>query len=213
LDHPSIDILAKLLAGDLPHDDMLTRVVPHLLELCPVCRASQAEILRLQKEIGHWDERVAVSESREAPELLARLSKRPFDEQISLVTNDESFHLWGLAHLLIRESRAAAAKDAAKATDYAELAVKVAQNLGEAYDPHWVLDLRARAYAALGQARRALGEPRSAETALREAEALLARSMTGNDEVQTEVQTLKDALRAGVEKSRELRPHRTQSLP
>jgi hypothetical protein len=204
LDHPSIDILAQLLAGDLPHEDLLTRVVPHLMELCPVCRASQAEILRLQKEIGHWDERVAVSESREAPELLARLRKRPFDEQIDLVANDESFHLWGLAQLLIQESRAAVSRDAAQATDDAELAVKVAQNLGEAYDPHWVLDLRARAYASLGQARQALGEPRSAETALREAEALLARSMTGNDEVQAEVKNLKAALKT---------PHRTQSLP
>jgi hypothetical protein len=204
LNHPSIDILAKLLAGDLPHEDLLTRVVPHLMELCPVCRASQAEIQRLQKEIGHWDERVAVSESREAPELLARLRKRPFDEQIDLVANDESFHLWGLAQLLIQESRAAVSRDAAQATDDAELAVKVAQNLGEAYDPHWVLDLRARAYASLGQARQALGEPRSAETALREAEALLARSMTGNDEVQAEVKNLKAALKT---------PHRTQSLP
>lgn len=194
MDHPSIDILARLLAGDLPHEDLLARVVPHLLELCPVCRESQAEILRLQKEIGHWDERVAVTESREAPELLARLGKRPFDEQIGLVTNDESFHLWGFAQLLVQESREAVSTDAAKATDYAELAVKVAQNLGEAYDPHWVLDLRARAYAALGQARRTLGEPRSAETALREAEALLARSMTGNEEVQEEVRELRTAL-------------------
>lgn len=194
MEHLSIDILAKLLAGDLPHEDLLALVVPHLLELCPVCRERHGEILRLQKEIGHWDERVAVLESREAPELLARLRRRPFDEQVSLVTNDESFHLWGLAQLLLRESFDAVSKDAAKATDDAELAVKVAQNLGEAYDPHWVLDLHARAYASLGQARRALGERRSAETALREAEALLARSMTGNAEVQAEVRELRAAL-------------------
>lgn len=195
MDHPSIDILAKLLAGDLPHDDLLARVVPHLLELCPDCRQRHEEILRLQKEIGHWDERVAVIEGREAPELLARLRRRPFDEQVSLVTNDESFHLWGLAQLLIKESRDEAARDAAKAVDDAELAVKVSQNLGEAYDPHWVLDLRARAYASLGRARQALGELRSAESALREAEALLARSMTGNAEVQAEVRELREALR------------------
>lgn len=195
MDHPSIDILAKLLAGDLPHDDLLARVVPHLLELCPDCRQRHEEILRLQKEIGHWDERVAVIEGREAPELLARLRRRPFDEQVSLVTNDESFHLWGLAQLLIKESRDAVSIDAAKAVDDAELAVKVSQNLGEAYDPHWVLDLRARAYASLGRARQALGELRSAESALREAEALLARSMTGNAEVQAEVRELREALR------------------
>ena len=200
LEHPSIDNLAKLLAGDLSHEDLLTGVVPHLLELCPVCRQRHEEILRMQKEIGHWDERVAVLEGREAPELLARLRRRPFDEQVSLVTNDESFHIWGLAQLLIKESREAVARDAAKAVDDAELAVKVAQNLGEAYDPHWVLDLRARAYVSLGQARQALGEPRSAESALREAEALLARSMTGNAEVQEEVGALREALMAGRER-------------
>jgi len=195
LAHPSLETLAKLLAGDLPHDELLTGVIPHLLELCPVCRERHGEILRLQQEIGHWDERVAVIEGREAPELLARLRRRPFDEQLGLVTNDESFHTWGVAQLLIKESREAAATDAAKATDLAELAVKVSQNLGEAYDPHWVLDLRARAYIVLGHARHGLGELRSAETAWREAEALLARSMTGNEEVQAEVRELKGALR------------------
>ena len=196
MEHPSIDNLAKLLAGDLPHEDLLAGVVPHLLELCPVCRQHHEEILRIQKEIGHWDERVAVIESREAPELLARLRRRPFDEQVNLVTNDERFHLWGLAQLLIKESHEAVTRNAAKAVDDSELAVKVSQNLGEAYDPHWVLDLRARAYVSLGQARQALGEPRSAESALREAEALLARSMTGNAEVQAEVRELRNSLRA-----------------
>jgi hypothetical protein len=191
LDHLSLETLAKLLAGDLGHEDLLTQAIPHLLELCPACRERHAEILRLQKEVGHWDERVVVAESRQAPELLARLRKRPFDEQIRLVTGDETFHLWGLAQLLLRESRKAVATDAAAATDLAELAVKVSQNLGEAYDPHWVLDLRARAYAHLGHARRALGEPRSAETAFREAEALLAKSMTGNADAQEEVRQMR----------------------
>jgi hypothetical protein len=195
LEHPSLETLAKLLAGDLTHDDLLTRVIPHLFEMCPVCRERHEEILRLQKEIGHWDERVAVMETHEAAELLARLKKRPFDEQLNLVSNDESFHIWGVAQLLLKESREAIPSDAARATDYAELAVKVSQNLGEAYDPHWVLDLRARAYATLGHARQALGEPRSAETALREAEALAARSMTGNAKVEAEVRELREALR------------------
>ncbi|HEV8578057.1 MAG TPA: hypothetical protein VGX68_03155 [Thermoanaerobaculia bacterium] len=195
MDHLSLETLARLLAGDLSHEDLLAQVVPHFLELCPVCRERYEEILRLQKELGHWDERVAVLEGREAPELLARLRKHSFDDQVRLVTNDDAFHTWGLAQLLLKESREAASADPAKATDLAELAVKVSQNLGEAYDPHWVLDLRARAYAHLGRARRLLGEPRSGETAFREAEALLAKSMTGNPEIQAEVR----ALQAGAE--------------
>jgi len=194
LEHPSLETLAQLLAGDLPHDDLLARVIPHLFAVCPVCRERHEEILRLQEEIGHWDERVAVMEAPQAAELVARLRKRPFDEQLNLVSNDESFHLWGVAQLLLRESREAIPTDPARATDYAELAVKVAQHLGEAYDPHWVLDLRARAYVTLGHARQALSEPRSAETALREAEALAASSMTGNADVQAEVRELREAL-------------------
>lgn len=201
MDHPSLETLAKLLAGDLAHDELLTQVVPHLLEVCPVCRERHQEILRLQKELGHWDERVVVLEGRQAPELLARLRKHRFDEQVRLVMNDDAFHTWALAQLLLKESREAAAADPAKATDLAELAVKVSQNLGDAYDPHWVLDLRARAYAYLGHARQLLGEPRSAETAFREAEDLLAKSMTGNAEIQAEVR----ALQAGADSS--LREH------
>jgi tetratricopeptide (TPR) repeat protein len=193
--HPSIETLAKLLAGDLSHEELLAEVIPHLLDRCPECRQRHEEILRLQKEMGHWDERVAVVEGRQASELFARLRDLPFDEQLSLVTDDETFQIWGVCQLLLKESLEAAFEDPGRAINFAELGVKVAQTLGDAYDPYWVLDLRARAYAYLGNAQRVLGELRSAETAFREAEALLARSMTGNDLVRAEVIYLKVSLR------------------
>jgi tetratricopeptide (TPR) repeat protein len=195
LDHPSIETLAKLLAGDLSHEELLTGVIPHFLERCPECRNRHEEILRLQKEMGHWDERVAVLEGPQASELFARLRDLPFDEQLGLVTDDEAFQIWGVCQLLLKESLEAAFEDAGRAINFAELGVKVAQTLGDAYDPHWVFDLRARAYAYLGNAQRVLGELRSAETAFREAEAFLARSMTGNDLVRAEVIYLKSSLR------------------
>jgi tetratricopeptide (TPR) repeat protein len=195
LDHPSIETMAKLLAGDLSHEELLTEVIPHLLERCPECRGRHEEILRLQKEMGHWDERVAVLEGQQASELFARIKDLPFDEQLGLVTDDETFQIWGVCQLLLKESLEAAFEDAGRAINFAELGVKVAQTLGDAYDPHWVFDLRARAYAYLGNAQRVLGELRSAETAFREAEALLARSMTGNDLVRAEVIYLKSSFR------------------
>lgn len=193
--HPSIETLTRLLAGDLSHEDLLREVIPHLLERCPECREQHQEILRLQKEFDHWDERVAVLEGRQAPELFARLKALPFDEQLGLVADDETFQTWGLCQLLLKESLDAAFEDAGRAINFAELGVKVSQNLEDAYDPHWVLDLRARAYAYLGNAQRVLGELRSAETAFREAEALLTRSMTGNDLIAAEVIHLKSSLR------------------
>ncbi len=145
--------------------------------------------------MGHWDERVAVFEGPQASESFARLRDLPFDEQLSLVTDDETFQIWGVCQLLLKESLDAAFEDPGRAINFAELGVKVAQSLGDAYDPYWVLDLRARAYAYLGNAQRVLGELRSAETAFREAEAFLARSMTGNEIVRAEVIYLKSSLR------------------
>jgi tetratricopeptide (TPR) repeat protein len=194
LDHPSIETLAKLLAGDLSHEELLTGVLPHFFEQCPECQRRHQEILRLQREFGHWDERVAVMEGLQAPELFARFKDRPFDEQLSLVADDETFHAWGFCQLLLKESLEAGFEDAARAINFAELAVKISQDLGDAYDPNWVLDLRARAHAYLGNAQRVLGELRSAEAAFREAESLLARSMTGNSLIEAEVLHLKASL-------------------
>jgi tetratricopeptide (TPR) repeat protein len=195
LGHLSIETLAKLLAGDLSHEVLLGEVVPHFLERCLECRQQHKKILRLQKEAGHWDEKVAVIEWPQALELFAKLRNLPFDEQLRLVTDDENFQLWGVCQLLLKESLEAAFEDPGRAINFAELGVKVAQTLGDAYDPYWVLDLRARAYAYLGNAQRVLGELRSAETAFREAEALLARSMTGNELASAEVIQLKSSLR------------------
>lgn len=193
--HLSIETLAKLLAGDLEHEAILTEVVPHLVELCPVCQQRHHEIRQLQKEFHHWDERVAVFEGRQAPELFEAIKDLPFDEQLNRVADDPSFQTWALCQLLLRESLEAAFEDAGKAINFADLAVSIAQHLNEAYDPHWVLDLQARSYAYLGNARRVLGELRSAETAFRKAEALLVRSMTGDSSTAAEILHLKSSLR------------------
>ena len=193
--HLSIETLAKVLAGDLDYEQLIGTVIPHLLAQCPVCNRQHQEILRLQKEFAHWDERVAVFEGLQASELFATLSELPFDEQLSRVADDPSFQTWALCQLLIRESSEAIFNEPPVAINLAELAVNVSQHLGDAYDPHWVRDLRARAYAHLGNARRVLGELRSAETAFRKAEAFLTQSMTGNSQVQAELLDLKASLK------------------
>ena len=194
--HLSLETMAKLLAGDLSHDELVAQVVPHLLERCPDCRGQYEEIRRLQEEIGHWDERVAVFEGPESHELLAVLAELPFDDQLALVLADESFQTWGLCQLLLKQSLSAGFQDASKAVNYAELAVTISKHLEDTYDPHWVLDLRARAHAHLGNARRILGELRSAEMSFREAEHLLDASMTGNEIVRAEVFRLKATLKS-----------------
>jgi tetratricopeptide (TPR) repeat protein len=193
--HLSLETLAKWLSGGLEHEEMLRLVIPHFLERCPECRERREEISRLQKEVGHWNEEVVVLEGREAPELWARLAERPYAEQLHTVEEDEELHTWGFCQLLLRKSREAVFNDPGHAVELANLALRIVRHLGEAYDPNWVRDLRARCFAYLGNARRVLGELRSADDAFVKAERCLTRSSSGSPEVQAEILDLKSSLR------------------
>ena len=194
-DHLSLETMAKWLAGRLEHEAVLERIVPHLLERCPVCRDRFEQIRRLKTEAGHDDEEVGVFEWREAPELLRSMEELPVAEQHRRAQEDETFHTWGFCQLLLQRSRESISEDPALALTRAELAVEVSRHLGPAYDPDWVLDLRARACARLGNARRVLGELWSADAAFREAESCLSRSTSGNTWARAEVLDLKSSLR------------------
>lgn len=194
-EHLSLETLAKWLAGRLEHDVVLQRIVPHLIVICPGCRERYEEIRQLKKEAGHEDEEVGAVEWREAPELLQRLEELPPAERHPRVEEDESLHTWGLCQLLLCRSREAVSEDPSLALSRAELAVSVSRQLGDAYDPSWVLDLRARACAYLGNALRVLSELSAAEAAFREAESCLSRSGTGNGWPKAEVLDLKSSLR------------------
>lgn len=193
--HLSLEMLAKWLSGTLEYDEVLRLVIPHFLAHCPVCRERHEEILRIQKEVGHWDPEIAVIEGQQAPELWGRLAERPYDEQLREVEEDEDLHAWGLCQLLLQKSREATFSDPIRGVELANLALRVVRHLSKAYDPNWVTELRARCFAYLGNARRVLGELRSAEDAFVKAESCLARSTSGNLEVQAETLDLKSSLR------------------
>jgi tetratricopeptide (TPR) repeat protein len=191
-EHLSLETLASWLSGDLPHEEVVRQVAPHFLGRCPTCRVRYQEVLRLQREVEHWDEAVAVREGLRAPEQLTSLLELPFEEQLRRVEADGELQTWGLCQLLLKQSLEAALDDPARAVTLAELAGHIAELLsGEAYDPHWLLDLRAKAWAYLGNARRVLGELWSAGEAFRRAEGYLAESMTGNLRARAEVVDLK----------------------
>ena len=67
--------------------------------------------------------------------------------------------------------------------------------LGETYHPGWVLDLKARAFAYLGNALRVLGELKGAGEAFLRAEDCLNRGSIGNPRVEAEILSLKGSLR------------------
>lgn len=194
MEHPTLETMAKWLAGRLEHETVLREIAPHLQENCQRCREQYEQIRRLTKEAGHSDEEVGVVEWQEAPGLLRRLEELPFPEQVRQAEEDESLHTWGISQLLLQRSREIVSENPRKALERAELAVTVSRHLSAAYDPGWVLDLRARAYAHLGNARRVIGELLSAETAFRKAESLLERSHTGNVWAEAEILDMKASL-------------------
>jgi tetratricopeptide (TPR) repeat protein len=96
---------------------------------------------------------------------------------------------------VLRRSLELIFENPARSAELANLAIKIAGHLDDAYDPNWVVDLRARSFAYLGNARRVLGELRSAEDAFRKAKRWLSRSGTGNVKVEAEILDLESSLR------------------
>jgi tetratricopeptide (TPR) repeat protein len=193
--HLSLETMAKWLTGRLEHDDLLLEVVPHHLEQCSGCRQAYETLETLKQEVGHWDEEVALLETREAPDLAALLDQTAPEERADLIEEEESLHTWGLCHLLLKRSLAAARQDPGSAFDLADQAVRLTAHLGSAYDPQWVLGLRARALACRANARRVLGELRGAESDFRKARGCLDRSGMEGSRFEAEVLDLESSLR------------------
>ena len=94
-DHPSLETLARWLAGELEHEQVRRELAPHFLEACPECRTLRDEIERLVQESGHWSESVAVVESREAPGLLGLLGEGSHAERMRQAEEINELHTWG----------------------------------------------------------------------------------------------------------------------
>lgn len=194
-DHPSLETMARWLAGELDHEAVLRELASHLSRSCAVCRRNQEEIQRLKEECGHWSETVVVFETREAPELARQFEGLPHEERMRLVDEEEDLQTWGLCQYLLSEARRALFEDPLRAIETARLAVRIAGHLGDSYHPDWVLELRAKTHAYLGNALRVAGELRSADHEFLVADECLEPGGTGSARVQAEVLSLKGSLR------------------
>ncbi len=194
-DHPSLETMARWLAGELPHEQVVRELAPHFLGSCPVCREMREEIDRLLAESGHWDEAVAVVETREAPGLLGLLGEGPHEERMRRAEEEEELHTWGFCQFLLKKVREQVFSDPALAVETAHLAVRVAGHLGDTYHPDWVRELRARAFAHLGNAWRVLGELKAADEAFLLAGECLVTSGVDDPRTEAEVLSLKASLR------------------
>jgi tetratricopeptide (TPR) repeat protein len=197
--HLSLVTFARLATGRIEVEEIQQLLIPHLVGVCAGCREIHSELQRLKQEVGHWDEMVAVLEGLDAPDLWQRLQPLPYDQQLRQVEEDGELQTWALCRLLLRKSLEATFHRPDLAVQLAFLAVKIAMHLGDAYDRDWVMDLRALAFAYLGNARRVVGELKSADDAFYEAHSHLRRSGTGNPRVEAEILDLEASLR-GVER-------------
>jgi hypothetical protein len=110
-----------------------------------------------------------------APQRMVALLAAPPAAQREMVIADARLQTWGACELLVQLSGEAAERDLAEAERLGDLALLVAERLDRA--PHLAPlaeDLAARAWAAIGDARRRRGRLLEAEFALRGAASALA---------------------------------------
>jgi|SRR5829696_1094409 len=114
-------------------------------------------------------------ERSEAPALAAELLALPPEAREERLRRDSRFHTWGLAELLLARS-AEPAEDPAEAGRFAALALAGADALDRTRHATPVVeDLKARAWAAAGEACLRGGDPAGAEEALRAAAGCLSQ--------------------------------------
>ena len=153
-------------------------------------------------------------EREEAPELVALLLALPAVVQPCRIAIDPRFQTWGIAELLLARAQLLLAKIAtnttlgnpsnniadtadilAEAGRRARLALAVSGHLGEQHPEALLKDLRARAWAAAGEACLAAGNLAGAAEALRSAAACLAHG-TGDILVDARLLEFEAAVRA-----------------
>ena len=221
--HPDPTLLASFGRGLLPRRRNRD-IVRHLLAQCESCcrmiaaralppfrRGKTKESLRFTYDAAFaqaWQEterrQAALSAERsEAPELLRELMAQPADRRWTLATAGPRYHTWAFCELVLDAARELGFQDPSRAVDLARLGVEIAGHLDAVfYGEARVNDLRARAWAGLGNAHRIRSDFRPAEEAFAKAERLL-RKGTGDPLEKAHWLLLKSSLRGNQQRFRE----------
>jgi tetratricopeptide (TPR) repeat protein len=110
--------------------------------------------------------RAVEAERDEAPELFVELMGQPAGRWGEVLGADPRFHSWGLFELLIERSWETTARDPLHAEELARLALRLGELLDPArYGAELIEDLRARAWAHVGNACRTRSDLHGAEAA------------------------------------------------
>jgi tetratricopeptide (TPR) repeat protein len=111
-------------------------------------------------------ESMYAQERAEALQLFSELAHHPAERRTLIVRNSTRFHAWGLCELLLRRSREQNFLDATQGESLALLALEVLDHLSpENYGAEPLEDMRAIAWAYVGNSRRVKSDLRGAEDA------------------------------------------------
>lgn len=192
--HPNKMLLEELL---LSLGEEYRVVLDHMVQ-CEGCRRNIQE-LRLQQrkapgKILGWPadpfqealkrsapeietmSRALSKERAQAPALFVELMGFPLAQRDLLLRNDLRYQTWGLFELLVERALEIAVRDAVYAEELGLLALRLADHLDlHVYEPELVADLRGRAWAHIGNARRIRSDFRGAEEAFERADSCLRR--------------------------------------
>jgi len=128
--------------------------------------ASYEPVLDKVSRSLHGIESVYGRERADALNLFSELIHHPAERQVLIVRNSTRFHTWGLCELLLRRSREQNFLDAALGENLALLALEVLDHLSPVdYGAESLEDLRALAWACVGNSRRVKSDLRGAEDA------------------------------------------------
>ncbi|MDY7095585.1 MAG: hypothetical protein SX243_21625 [Acidobacteriota bacterium] len=141
---------------------------------CVTCRQRLETLQRWQDEVGHPNPVVVVEERNRARELWRELEDFPAERLTEQL--EERHFFWAMCSLLVEKSKEALAYSPARSVTLAHAAVSLTVFLDpEYYSPPLLADLRARAWAYLGNAQRVAGDLEASEKSLRDAMVFVSR--------------------------------------
>ncbi len=131
-----------------------------------------------ERSLGFVARRIRLLERErdEAPGLFAELMERTEEQREILLWNSRRFRTWGLLELAVERSLERSIQDAERGEELGRLALRIADLLDdERYGADQLEDLRARAWAYVGNARRIRSDFQRAEAAFQQALSHLQR--------------------------------------
>jgi tetratricopeptide (TPR) repeat protein len=170
---PSVEEIAVILETGLGQANQRAAIVleNHLVEWlssCITCRQRLETLQRWQEEVGHPNPVIVARERNRARELWRELEDLPAERLPEEL--EERHFFWGMCSLLVERSKDAVAYSPSRSVTLAHAAVTLTVFLDpEYYSAPLLADLRARAWAYLGNAQRVAGDLEAADKSLRDA--------------------------------------------